>query len=96
MGSSLQAELLIHCDGAAYEALASLGDDLKFVFITSKVSLVKVEGAGLTVEVKASDVTKCERCWHYSETVGSDPVHPTICNRCTSNLLGDGEKRSFA
>ena len=96
VGASLQAELVIHCDGAAYDALASLGDDLKFVFITSKVSLVKVEGAGLTVEVKASDVTKCERCWHYSETVGSDPVHPTICNRCTSNLLGDGEKRSFA
>jgi isoleucyl-tRNA synthetase len=96
VGSSLQAELLIHCDGAAYEALASLGDDLKFVFITSKVSLIKVEGAGLTVEVKASDATKCERCWHYSETVGSDPAHPTICNRCTSNLVGDGEKRSFA
>jgi isoleucyl-tRNA synthetase len=73
-----------------------LGDDLKFVFITSKVSLIKVEGAGLTVEVKASDATKCERCWHYSETVGSDPAHPTICNRCTSNLVGDGEKRSFA
>ena len=96
VGASLQAELLIHCDVEAYDALASLGDDLKFVFITSKVSLVKVEGAGLTVEVKASDITKCERCWHYSETVGSDPVHPTICNRCTSNLLGDGEKRSFA
>ena len=96
VGSSLQAELLIHCDGAAYEALASLGDDLKFVFITSKVSLVKVEGAGLTVEVKASDATKCERCWHYSGTVGNDPAHPTICNRCTSNLVGDGEKRSFA
>jgi isoleucyl-tRNA synthetase len=96
VGSSLQAELLIHCDSAAYEALASLGDDLKFVFITSKVSLIKVEGAGLTVEVKASDATKCERCWHYSETVGSDPAHPTICNRCTSNLVGDGEKRSFA
>ena len=96
VGASLQAELVIHCDGAAYDALASLGDDLKFVFITSKVSLVKVEGAGLTVEVKASEATKCERCWHYSETVGSDPVHPTICNRCTSNLLGDGEKRSFA
>ena len=96
VGASLQAELVIHCDGAAYESLASLGDDLKFVFITSKVSLVKVEGAGLTVEVKASDATKCERCWHYSESVGSDPAHPTICNRCTSNLVGDGEKRSFA
>jgi len=96
VGSSLQAELIIQCDVATYDTLSSLGEDLKYVFITSKMSLVKVAGAGLTVEVKASEATKCERCWHYSETVGSDPAHPKICNRCTSNLVGDGEKRSFA
>ena len=96
VGASLQAELVIHCDGAAYDALASLGDDLKFVFITSKVSLVKVAGAGLTVEVKASEATKCERCWHYSDDVGHNPAHPTLCGRCDSNLHGDGEVRHFA
>jgi isoleucyl-tRNA synthetase len=96
VGASLQAELIIHCDGAAYDALASLGDDVKFVFITSKVSLVKVAGAGLTVEVKASEATKCERCWHYSDDVGHNPAHPTLCGRCDSNLHGDGEVRHFA
>ncbi len=94
VGASLQAELLIHCDGAAYDALASLGDDLKFVFITSKVALVK--GEGLTVEVKASVATKCERCWHYSDDVGHNPAHPTLCGRCDSNLHGNGEVRHFA
>jgi len=94
LGASLQAELIIHCDGAAYDALASLGDDLKFVFITSKVSLVK--GEGLTVEVKASAATKCERCWHYSDDVGHNPAHPTLCGRCDSNLHGEGEVRHFA
>ena len=94
VGASLQAELTIHCDGAAYDALASLGDDLKFVFITSKVTLVK--GEGLTVEVKASAATKCERCWHYSDDVGHNPAHPTLCGRCDSNLHGDGEVRHFA
>ena len=94
VGASLQAELVIHCDGAAYDALASLGDDLKFVFITSKVALVK--GEGLTVEVKASEATKCERCWHYSDDVGHNPAHPTLCGRCDSNLHGDGEVRHFA
>jgi len=94
VGASLQAELVIHCDGAAYDALASLGDDLKFVFITSKVSLVK--GEGLTVDVKASAATKCERCWHYSDDVGHNPAHPTLCGRCDSNLHGDGEVRHFA
>jgi isoleucyl-tRNA synthetase len=94
VGASLQAELVIHCDGAAYDALASLGDDLKFVFITSKVTLAK--GDGLTVEVKASEATKCERCWHYSDDVGHNPAHPTLCGRCDSNLHGDGEVRHFA
>jgi isoleucyl-tRNA synthetase len=94
VGASLQAELVIHCEGVAYDALASLGDDLKFVFITSKVSLVK--GEGLSVEVKASAATKCERCWHYSDDVGHNPAHPTLCGRCDSNLHGDGEVRHFA
>jgi len=94
VGASLQAELVIHCDGAAYDALASLGDDLKFVFITSKVTLAK--GEGLTVEVNASAATKCERCWHYSDDVGHNPAHPTLCGRCDSNLHGDGEVRHFA
>jgi isoleucyl-tRNA synthetase len=96
VGASLQAELVIHCDGAAYEALASLGDDLKFVFITSKVSLVKTAGSALTVDVKASAATKCERCWHYSDDVGHNPAHPTLCGRCDSNLHGAGEVRHFA
>jgi isoleucyl-tRNA synthetase len=94
VGASLQAELVIHCDGDAYDALASLGDDLKFVFITSKVALVK--GEGLTVEVKASEAKKCDRCWHYSDDVGHNPAHPTLCGRCDSNLHGEGEVRHFA
>jgi isoleucyl-tRNA synthetase len=94
VGASLQAELVIHCDGITYDALASLGEDLKFVFITSKVALVK--GEGLTVEVKASAATKCERCWHYSDDVGQNPAHPTLCGRCDSNLHNDGEVRHFA
>jgi isoleucyl-tRNA synthetase len=96
VGASLQAELIIHCDDATYDVLASLGDALKFVFITSKVSLAKASGSGLTVEVKASAATKCERCWHYSDDVGHNPEHPTLCGRCDSNLHGDGEVRHFA
>ncbi len=94
VGASLQAELVIHCDDATYDALASLGDDLKFVFITSKVTLVK--GSALSVEVNASAATKCERCWHYSDDVGHDAAHPTLCGRCNSNLHGAGEVRHCA
>ncbi len=94
VGASLQAELVIHCDDATHAALASLGDDLKFVFITSKVALVK--GSALSVEVNASAATKCERCWHYSDDVGHDAAHPTLCGRCNNNLYGSGEVRHCA
>ena len=74
--------------------LASLGDDLKFVFITSAIDLVA--GSALQISVKPSSDAKCERCWHYRSDVGSDAAHPTICGRCTSNLHGDGESRAHA
>jgi isoleucyl-tRNA synthetase len=96
VGASLQAELLIECDSPVYEELKSLGEDLKFIFITSKVTLKQVAGKGLTVTVNASQATKCERCWHYVDDVGSDAAHPTICGRCVSNLHGAGETRLVA
>jgi isoleucyl-tRNA synthetase len=92
LGASLQAELTIHCEGAAYEVLASLGTDLKFVFITSQVVLAK---GPLKVDVKASAATKCDRCWHYSDDVGQHADHPALCGRCVSNLHGAGEVRHF-
>jgi isoleucyl-tRNA synthetase len=93
LGASLQAELTIHCDGAAYEVLASLGDDLKFVFITSQVVLTQ---GPLKVDVKVSAAPKCDRCWHYSDDVNKHPEHPILCGRCISNLHGAGEVRHFA
>ncbi|OYQ40727.1 isoleucine--tRNA ligase [Rhodoferax sp. TH121] len=96
IGASLQAELEIDCDGTFYDALLSLGEDLKFAFITSKVTLNQVSGAGLTVRVKATEEQKCERCWHYRSDIGADAAHPTLCGRCTSNLYGAGEQRVFA
>ncbi len=96
IGSSLQAKVGVICDGTVHAELSSLGADLKFVFITSNVELIEAEGRGLTVEVTLSEGTKCERCWHYVQDVGSDAAHPTICGRCTSNLYGAGETRQFA
>jgi isoleucyl-tRNA synthetase len=97
IGSSLQAEVTVRAAGSAYDALASLGDDLKFVFITSDATLVKADSeADEGVEVVASKYLKCERCWHYRADVGSHAEHPTLCGRCFSNLFGEGEKRSAA
>jgi isoleucyl-tRNA synthetase len=97
IGSSLQAELALKAAGAKYDALASLDDDLKFVFITSQASVEQVaDAAAEAVSVTPSEADKCERCWHYRRDVGHDHAHPGLCGRCTSNLFGSGETRRFA
>ncbi|MBB3225043.1 isoleucine--tRNA ligase [Pseudoduganella umbonata] len=97
IGSSLQAELDIKAAGEKFAALASLGDDLKFVFITSLAQAVEVASeADEAVTVAASKAEKCERCWHYRADVGAHAEHPTLCGRCHSNLFGAGENRRFA
>ncbi|MDE2299376.1 MAG: class I tRNA ligase family protein, partial [Burkholderiales bacterium] len=94
VGSSLQANLVIGADAADHALLASLGDDLRFVTITSQARLAHADELAVTVTPSAA--TKCERCWHYRDDVGSDAAHPTICGRCTSNLYGAGEQRAVA
>ena len=94
VGASLQAEVSVTLPADDYAALASLGADAKFVFITSAINLVA--GDALSISVSASNGTKCERCWHYTHDVGSVAAHPTLCGRCASNLDGAGETRSFA
>jgi isoleucyl-tRNA synthetase len=94
VGSSLQANVTLEVNAQDHALLASLGDDLKFVFITSVVDLQA--GSELRVRVQPSAAVKCERCWHYRDDVGHDLAHPTICGRCTSNLYGAGENRTVA
>jgi isoleucyl-tRNA synthetase len=95
IGSSLQAEVLLGASGADLELLRSLGDDLKFVLITSQAAVREAPG-DLAVDVKPSAFTKCERCWHWRRDVGVEPRHATICGRCVSNLEGPGEVRRHA
>ncbi len=94
VGSSLQADVALQVTASDHSLLASLGDDLKFVFITSAIELIA--GEAQSIRTEASSDVKCERCWHYRADVGQDPAHPTICGRCVSNLFGTGEDRKFA
>lgn len=97
IGSSLQAEVEIRAHGAKAALLQSLGDDLRFVMITSQARVTPVsDAADEAIVVTASGATKCERCWHWRTDVGADRAHPTLCGRCLSNLFGAGEARSHA
>ncbi|HEX8010460.1 MAG TPA: isoleucine--tRNA ligase [Casimicrobiaceae bacterium] len=94
IGSSLQAEVEIVAPPKEHTALASLGEDLRFVLITSAARLSA--GPERAVRVARSPHRKCERCWHYRVEVGADPRHPALCGRCLANLFGAGEPRAFA
>jgi isoleucyl-tRNA synthetase len=98
VGASLQAAVSISANAQDMALLQSLGDDLRYVFISSTVTLL--QGETLAVQPRAASATKCERCWHYVEEAsvapGVDAAHPTICGRCVSNLFGSGESRQVA
>jgi isoleucyl-tRNA synthetase len=98
VGSSLQAEVTLTLPPDDLALMAALGEDLKFVFITSAASLVAgdVASGAPAVAVRPSTHTKCERCWHWRADVGTDAAHPALCGRCHSNLYGAGETRRVA
>lgn len=97
VGSSLQAEVVFHVAAPLYEALASLGDDLRFVMITSMANVQQVASeAEQKIAVTPSAHEKCARCWHYRKDVGVDASHPTICGRCVENLSGNSQSRQYA
>ena len=73
---------------------SSLGDDLKFVFICSAVTVVRSDSEQL--QVRPLEHAKCERCWHVRADVGAQPGQPGLCGRCIDNLFGSGEVRHHA
>ena len=97
IGSSLQAEVEIRAAGSKATLLQSLGDDLRFVLITSQARITPVaDSAAEGIVVTASTGAKCERCWHWRADVGATAAHPSLCGRCVSNLFGSGEPRTHA
>jgi isoleucyl-tRNA synthetase len=102
---SLDAEIVLYADDHFMQALEKLGDELRFVTITSTASLLpmaqsgdapKSSLTGLNVAIRRSEATKCIRCWHYMGDVGSVEAHPELCARCVDNVAGTGEIRSYA
>jgi isoleucyl-tRNA synthetase len=51
-----------------------------------KTPLIEATEADLTVRISRAQGSKCERCWHYEQDIGSSPEHPTLCGRCVAVL----------
>ncbi len=106
IGSALDANVSLYASGDLNSALSKLGDELRFVLITSGAELKELEDApssamqseltDLKIAVNAVDDKKCVRCWHRRADVGEDQAHPELCLRCVSNIVGGGEPRTIA
>ena len=103
---SLDAAVTLYAQPELAERLRSLGEELRFVLITSEATVadwdqapdhaVEAEDIALRVVAVAATAEKCERCWHRRGDVGQHAAHPTLCGRCISNIEGPGEERHFA
>jgi isoleucyl-tRNA synthetase len=108
IGSSLDAEVDLYADEHTRHVLQGIGDELRFLLITSYVRIHDAEGApadavpasvpnlSFSIRVTSSAHPKCIRCWHHREDVGAVAGHPEICSRCVENVDGAGEQRRFA
>jgi len=109
IGGPLDAAVDLYAAPDTRASLAPLGDELRFVLITSEAQVHPAEArpadavaaqgdgaSGLWLSVRRSTSAKCVRCWHRREDVGADPRHPELCARCVVNLEGTGETRCYA
>ncbi|MEQ8259594.1 MAG: isoleucine--tRNA ligase [Alcanivorax sp.] len=104
--ANLAADATLYVDDRLAGLLGRLGDELRFVTITSTATLAPLADApadlpdsavaGLKVRVAPSPHEKCVRCWHHRPDIGTDANHPELCGRCVTNLDGDGEERHYA
>jgi len=106
IGAPLDAEVTIYAPPGEAQRFGALGDELRFLLITSQAKVVTTDtppadsvpshAENVWIEVKPSAQPKCVRCWNLRADVGSDLRHPELCARCVVNIEGPGEERKFA
>ncbi|MCW1875615.1 isoleucine--tRNA ligase [Erwinia sp. INIA-01] len=107
IGGSLEASVTLYADAELAAKLNSLGEELRFVLLTSGAQVADYAQAGddaqqseivkgLKIALRKADGEKCPRCWHYTTDIGQNAAHADVCGRCATNVAGSGELRKFA
>ncbi|MDP9053270.1 MAG: class I tRNA ligase family protein, partial [Acidobacteriota bacterium] len=86
IGSSLEASVQLSADSEIYPLLNQYARELPGLFIVSQVDLRNHASHGTEVTISPARGTKCERCWKYTEDVGSNASVPTVCSACAGAL----------
>ena len=101
IGKPLDAKVVVYADDA--EVIELLKDESVNFKQISLVSQFEVAGSRneapenaialdqTTIYVDKADGEKCERCWSYSESVGQNEKHPTLCSRCADIIINHYE-----
>jgi isoleucyl-tRNA synthetase len=108
IGAPLEAEVEVFALADLASRYAKLGNELRFLTITSGARVHTVPAApddavaaetgstvipGLWLKARRSNGNKCVRCWHLTDDVGSDAAHPELCARCAGNVSDRPEVR---
>ena len=111
INANLSANVTVYAPDTTMASLNRLGDELKFVLISSQANAAALTNQPsdvtysdeatdsnnqVAVVVKPATGEKCIRCWHIREDIGINPAHPEICGRCAQNVEGQGEVRHYA
>jgi len=104
IGGSVDAAVTLYCDGELKSTLEKLGDELRYILITSGAEVKALSEKGdaqiidehLSIHAAAAPAPKCIRCWHHRDDVGNDSEHPELCSRCIENIGAIGEQRLYA
>jgi isoleucyl-tRNA synthetase len=98
VGHALDTHITLYVNEKLRAAIEDSGADMRSICIVSQLELADFKDApeaalataqldecpGLAVGVRKAGGDKCERCWMYSEELGTDSDHPTLCPRCAA------------
>ena len=84
IGAPLEASVRLSADDSLYPLLEEYAGELPGLFIVSHVVLARQAEAGFGAAISRANGTKCERCWKYTDDVGSDAELPTVCAACAA------------
>jgi isoleucyl-tRNA synthetase len=86
IGAPLEASVQLSVDDSLYPLLEEYGKELPGLFIVSEVKLSRQSEPGVKAAIERVGGTKCERCWKYTNDVGSDAGIPTVCAACAAAI----------
>ncbi|WP_343192698.1 isoleucine--tRNA ligase [Buchnera aphidicola (Taiwanaphis decaspermi)] len=107
LNNSLEAKIILYLCEPIYKKIKIIKKEIHFIFLSSSVNIKKYKyrkNSSINIDHPKYDIkidvfnvknVKCERCWNYVNYIKNYNKNKKICNRCISNLIGEGEQRIF-